>query len=221
MRAEGDADQARGHVGDGHGDEERAQACGAACGAGADLVDERARAAEPGADEDAGLLGQLALQPSRQAGIVQRLRGGHQRHLRGAVVAADLLAVEHARRVEVGHLAGDPAGRPGRRRSGDAPHARVARHEAAPETSHVRAERRDGAEAGDDDAAPRPASLIGRTCRCGWWRPDRRPGQAARADLLGDRLGVVGRAEELCLGLRVVVRRSSSAQQASGLPSKA
>ena len=83
---------------------------------GADLVDERARAAETRGHEDPGLLGQLALEAGGQAGVGERLVRGHQRHLRGPVVATDLLAVEHGRWVEVGHLAGDPAGqaRPGR-----------------------------------------------------------------------------------------------------------
>ena len=64
----------------------------------ADLVDERARAAQAGGHQDAGLLCQLALQAPGQAGVVHGLAGGHEGHLRGAVVAADLLAVEHDRR---------------------------------------------------------------------------------------------------------------------------
>ena len=153
LRAEAHGHLARRHVGDGHGDEERAEAVGAARGADADLVDERAAAAEAGADQHAGLLGRGALQARGQAGVVHRLARRDQGELRGAVVAADLLAVEHAAGVEVldlaGHPAGDALGIEGR----DAPHAGLAGHQPLPERRHVVAERRDRAHARDDDAA--------------------------------------------------------------------
>ena len=66
-----------------------------------DLLDERARAAQPGADDRAGSVGQLAFEPLRQPGLVHRLARRDERELRVAVVAPDLLAVEHVRRVEV------------------------------------------------------------------------------------------------------------------------
>ena len=62
-------------------------------------------AAQPGADDDAGMERVLPFQAGRQAGVVHRLARGHERHLGRPVVAPDLLAVEHQGRVEVGHLA--------------------------------------------------------------------------------------------------------------------
>ena len=107
----------------------------------ADLLDEGGRAAQAGRHEDARLLGQAALQAARQAGVVERFTRGHEGHLRGAVVAPHLLAVEHAGGVEVGHLAADAAGEARGVEERDGAHARLAGHEAPPEERHAAAQR--------------------------------------------------------------------------------
>ena len=67
-------------------------------GVGRDAVEERADAAEPGPEEDAGPLGVLALEPGRQAGLVHRLARGDEPELDVAVDPAQVLAVEDAAR---------------------------------------------------------------------------------------------------------------------------
>ena len=67
-----------------------------------DLLDERVGAAKArSAMRMPVCLGQLTFEPLGQAGVVEGLARGHQGHLRGAVGAPDLLAVEHRRGVEV------------------------------------------------------------------------------------------------------------------------
>ena len=163
-------------------------------------------AAQTGADDDAGTVGQLALEVLRQAGLVHRLARGHQGELRVAIVAPDLLAVEHLRRVEVLHLAGDLAGHPLRIERGDATNAGVTAHEARPERGHVVAERRHGAHAGDDHA-PSRAGVGHRTNLPGAHGRGAIdvPREAACGDLLGGGLRVVVGPEELRRGRGIFV----------------
>ena len=95
-------------VRDAHRDEERADPVRAAQGVGREAVDERPDAAEPGPEDHPGPLGEVALEPLRQAGLVERLAGGDQPELDVAVGPAELLAVEDAAGVEVADLGGDP-----------------------------------------------------------------------------------------------------------------
>ena len=88
-------------VGDAHRDEERADPVRAAQGVGRDALDERPDAAEAGAEDDPGRLGQLALEALGQAGLVHRLAGGDEPELDVAVGPPLVLAVEDAARVEV------------------------------------------------------------------------------------------------------------------------
>ena len=74
-----DRDLAGPDVRDAHRDEERADPVRAAQGVGRDAVDERPDAAEPGPEDDPGPLGELALEPGRQPGLVERLARGDQR----------------------------------------------------------------------------------------------------------------------------------------------
>ena len=105
--AEADRDLARADVRDAHRDEERADPIGSASGVDRDALDERANAAEAGAEDHAGPLGLVALEAFRQAGLVHRLARGDQPELDVAVGPADLLAIEDVGRVEVADLAGD------------------------------------------------------------------------------------------------------------------
>ena len=116
LRPEDDGDLAGGHVADGHGDEERADAVGTAGGRDGDLLHQRARAAHARRHQRAGLLGHGALEAGRQAGLGHRLPRRHQGELGEAVGAPQLLAVEDAGGVQVLHLAGDAAGEAGRGR---------------------------------------------------------------------------------------------------------
>ena len=80
-------------------------------------------------------LGQLALEPLRQAGLVHRLAGGDEAELDVAVHPALVLAVEDAARVEVWTSAGDPAGQPRRVEGVDRAHAGSPGDEARPRSS--------------------------------------------------------------------------------------
>ena len=153
-RAERDGRLPGGHVGDGHRDEERRDAVRAARGVDRDLLDERARAAHAGADDGAGAVGKVALQLLGQAGLVHRLARGDERELGVAVVAPDLLAVEHAAtgRSRTTSPAILLVTRSGSKRL-DGAHAGLARTSARPERVDVVAQRRDRAHAGHDDAA--------------------------------------------------------------------
>ena len=146
-----DADHARGHVGDGHGDEERAEPAGAVDRGGADLLDERARAAEARGHEDTGLLRQLALQPGGQTRVVHGLWEATS----AICVVRSLRRTSLRSSTVVGSKSGtSPAiwlARPDRVEVADAPDARLARQQAPPEGTDPRAQRRDGAEPGDDD----------------------------------------------------------------------
>ena len=130
-----DGDLAGPDVRDAHRDEERADPVGAAQGVRGEAVDERPDAAEPGAQDDPGPLGELALEPIGQAGLVERLAGGHQPELDVAVRPAQLLAVEDAARVEVLDLGGEPGGEPRRVERSRSGGRRSARRRARPRST--------------------------------------------------------------------------------------
>ena len=180
-----DGDLAGADVGDAHRDEERADPVRAAQGVGGDPVDERPDAAEAGPEDDPGPLGELALEPLGQAGLVERLAGGDQAELDVAVGAALLLAVEHAARVEVADLAGDPRRQPRRVEGRDRADAGAPGDQARPGGGDVVAEGGDHAHAGHDDATrARSSDELPGADRRG---PVDVARQAARGDRVGDR----------------------------------
>ena len=94
--------------------------------------DQRADAAETGPEDDAGPLGEVALEAFRQPGLVERLAGGHEAELDVAVGPALVLAVEDVARVEVADLGGDPRREPRRVERLDGPDAGPAGDQARP-----------------------------------------------------------------------------------------
>ena len=149
-----DGDLPGADVRDAHRDEERADPVGAAQGIRGEAVDQRADAAQPGAQDHPGPLGELALEPLGEPCLVERLARGHEPELDVPVRPAQLLAVEDVARVEVVDLGGEPGGEPGRIEVLDRAHAAPPGNEPGPGRRHVVPERRDEPHPGHDDPAP-------------------------------------------------------------------
>ena len=162
---EADRDLAGADVGDAHRDEERADPVRAAQGVDRDAVDERPDAAEAGAED--------------------RPRSARRARPRGAPAGRPGPAPRARRRARTGCSGRSGAGPCGRGRALgskswtspairdgqprrverlDRPDAGPPGDEALPGGRDVVAEGRDGAHAGDDDAARAPRRLIGRAC---------------------------------------------------------
>ena len=107
-----DGDLAGADVRDAHRHDERADPVRAAQRIGREPVDERPDAAEAGPEDDAGALGELALEAFGQAGLVEGLAGRDEAELDEPVGPPELLSIEEAAGVEVADLAGDPRGQP-------------------------------------------------------------------------------------------------------------
>ena len=120
-----------------------------------DPLDERADAAEPRPEDHPRLLGELAFEPLRQAGVDLRLARRDQAEGDIAVRPPELLAVEHVARVEARHLAGDARRHARWIERLDRADAAPSRDQPVPRGGHIHAERRDGTHPGDHDAARR------------------------------------------------------------------
>ena len=120
-----------------------------------EAVDERPDAAEAGAEDDPGPLGELALEPLGQPGLVERLACRDEPELDVAVGPAQLLAVEDAARVEVADLAGDPRRSAATGRTPRSSGRRTGRRRGPPRSSATSLPSAvTSAHAGHDDAAP-------------------------------------------------------------------
>jgi hypothetical protein len=163
QRSEIDRDLARAHVGDAHGNEERADPVGSSRGHYQHVVEQGGHPAKSRAHDDPGLLRQLAVEPIRKARLIERLPGDDEAELDVAVGPAQVLAVEHAGGVEVANLGGDLGIDPRGIEGLDPPDPGSTSDQAVPGRGHVVAERGDRAHAGHDHATRHRTSLPVRT----------------------------------------------------------
>src|SRR6185436_12809431 len=108
------------------------------------LLLQRAQPADPGADDHAHLLGDVALRlvlPDREAALLHRHFGGRKRVLRVEVHAADLPLVDPLLGEEVLHLGRDAGVDPARIEPGDGSHTGLAGEHRLPVLVHAGSQR--------------------------------------------------------------------------------
>ena len=149
-----DRDVSGGHVRDQRGDQEGTDPLHAVQRGLGHVANHGVDAADPGADDAAGPPGKrLVADRVLEAGVAHRLGDRGPRVVDVAIVAAHFLLRHHRVGVEALDLARDLAGHLRRIEAGDPRDAAPAVDEPVPEGRHVVADRREGAHAGDDDAA--------------------------------------------------------------------
>ena len=176
-----DRDQARDHVDDRAGHEERADLARPAFAVAArGLLDHR-QSADAGADAHARALAVAG--PAIEAGVGDGLHRRHEAVVDERVVAAGLLAGEPLRDVEVLDLAGDARRKRRRVEARDRSDAGLRREDRGPRGRHADADGRDQSESGDDDAATAHGRIGRMGCRGG--AASRSPGRGARRAAAG------------------------------------
>jgi len=153
-----DADHAGADVADQRGDGERGNLAGAAFAQGRVLRFKGAHAADTRTDDHAHAVGILLRHV--EAGVFHGLLGGAETQMRIAVVAARLLGIHVLGGIPPTHLGADLRGEIGGVKQGHTIDAALAGHQAGPKIVHRVADRGDGTQAGDNDAAGRGSVLI-------------------------------------------------------------